>query len=38
MRLDTRILKNPLNGFDFKIAEEFIGKFGYFGNRVEGNV
>lgn len=35
MRLDTRILKNPLSGFDFKIAEEFIGKSGYFGNSIE---
>lgn len=35
MRLDARILKNPLTGFDFKIAQEFIGKTGYFGNSVE---
>ena len=35
MRLDARILKNPLTGFDFKIAQEFIGKSGYFGNSVE---
>lgn len=35
MRLDARILKNPLSGFDFKIAEEFIGKSGYFGNSIE---
>lgn len=35
MRLDTRILKNPLSGFDFKIAKEFIGKSGYFGSSIE---
>ena len=35
MRLDARILKNPLSGFDFKIAEQFIGKTGYFGSRIE---
>ena len=35
MRLDARILKNPLSGFDFKKAQEFIGKTGYFGNRIE---
>ena len=35
MKLDARILKNPLNGFDFKLAEKFIGKSGYFGDRVE---
>ena len=35
MRLDARILKNPLSGFDFKIAEKFIGKSGYFGHSVE---
>lgn len=35
MRLDARILKNPLNGFDFKLAEQFIGKSGYFGHMVE---
>lgn len=35
MRLDARILKNPLTGFDFKLAEQFIGKSGYFGNSVE---
>lgn len=35
MRLDTRILKNPLSGFDFKIADGFIGKSGYFGNSIE---
>lgn len=35
MRLDARILKNPLSGFDFKIAQEFIGKSGYFGHMVE---
>jgi hypothetical protein len=35
MKLDARILKNPLSGFDFKIAQEFIGKSGYFGDRVE---
>ena len=35
MRLDARILKNPLSGFDFKLAEQFIGKSGYFGDSVE---
>lgn len=35
MKLDARILKNPLSGFDFKLAEQFIGKSGYFGNSVE---
>lgn len=35
MRLDARILKNPLTGFDFKIAEQYIGNSGYFGNYVE---
>lgn len=35
MKLDARILKNPLTGFDFKLAEQFIGKSGYFGDTVE---
>lgn len=30
MRLDARILKNPLSGFEFKITQEFIGKSGCF--------
>lgn len=24
MKLDAKILKNPLSGFDFKLAEQFI--------------
>lgn len=35
MKLDARILKNPLTGFDFKIAKQFIGKSGYFGDYIE---
>lgn len=35
MKIDARIIKNPLTGFDFKIAEQFIGKSGYFGHSVE---
>lgn len=35
MKLDARILKNPLTGFDFKIAKQFTGKSGYFGDYIE---
>lgn len=35
MKLDARIFKNPLTGFDFEIAKQFIGKPGYFGDSVE---